>query len=132
MEYYRGLTACEWAEARKIGYLPMRKVRYVSGKESLPRLYFTTDVGLADYYAYLFTITANHSMPGVVVSFPASLLEGVWVQEDLGGFTSGEEEQTEFFIETDDFRVSLNEIEEVIPMKVRKETKNDKRKRSAL
>ncbi|MEW5932038.1 MAG: hypothetical protein AB1816_00435 [Bacillota bacterium] len=84
---YRGMRWQDWESARRLGHLPANG----------GRLYFTSDRGLAEYYALLWA--ERHGDRPVVVSFPTPPIEVV--MPDESGVTAGAEcvgaWRTEFF-----------------------------------
>lgn len=89
---YRGMTRAAWEHARAAGCLAPTPVLTTPGfPQPPPRLYFTTDPGLAWYYARLWAERAGGEP--VVVSFPmpASFVPDVegmsWGSEYLQGGT---------------------------------------------
>lgn len=85
---YRGMKLQDWEVARSVGFLP------ANGQGCL---YFTSDRGLAEYYALLWA--ERHGDRPVVVSFPTPPIEAV--MPDESGMTAGAEcvgaWRTEFF-----------------------------------
>lgn len=85
---YRGMLRSAWEEALRAGYLL---------PDSRGRLYFTSDPGLAAWYARMWAERTGDE--GLVVSFPAPPLETVFPDED--GLTVGAEHlggyRTEFY-----------------------------------
>ena len=90
--YYKGITVGYWAEACNLGYLLLKSRKLVNG-QSAPRLYFTSDLRLAGYYASLFGEVAEEK--GLIIAFP---VKNCNIIKDDYGFTAGSK-GTEYYIE---------------------------------
>ena len=85
-KFYRGMARSHWEEVQCLGYLPVNE----SG-----RLYFTTDIYLARWYARYWTEINHESGSGVVVSLPFSAIDAGKIRPDEYGFSGGG--RTEFY-----------------------------------